>query len=314
MSRPLPPPPPNSSPEQIPLPRESRFHRPRRPFSVWGLLIGILLGLIGGLVYAWQIAPVREFDTSPNQLRRDDKANYVVAIALRFAQDSDLTTAFNALTELGLGADPFQEVADIACELASSGYVDSTAGIRALRTLKTFYQLQGKTGCADVLIDEATPVPMVTVFVPTNTPTLVPPPSKTPTPENNFATPTPSGIQVVPTTRPRQLYEGQILNTFCSVELSGIIEVRVLDFNGDEIAAQQVRVRWNGGEDEFVTGLKPERGLGYADFQMEAGLNYTIDMPQQSDPITQPLVADGCTTTDGETAITSYRVVFSQSG
>lgn len=312
MSRPIPPPPPDFAPEQMPFSSRSRYQRPRRFFSWQGVLIGLILGVAGGLFYAWQIEPIGEVDTSPRQLARSARADYVVAIALRFSQDSDLGRAVNELVALNLGGDPFQAVADIACELASTGYVDSSAGIRSLRTLKTFYQLQGKSGCADVLVDDATPIAVVNVIVPTNTPTLIPPPTKTPTPlgiGNN----TPIA-EIVPTTRPQQKYDGEIVNTFCDLDNSGIIEVTVRDFNGDDLPGQKIRVRWDGGADQFSTGLKPERGDGYADFAMTNGLNYTIDMPQQSDPLTQPIIAEPCITNEGEEAIKSYRVVFTLTG
>lgn len=311
MSQPLPPPPPGFSPEQLPLSRRSRYQRPRRFFAAGWLVVGLIIGMAAGLVYAWQIEPRREVNTTPRQLNRAARADTVVAIALRFGYDSDLGQAVSDLVALNLAGDPFQAAADVACELASTGYVDSTSGIRALRTLKTFYQLQGKTGCADQLIDEATPVGVVSLIVPTSTPTLIPPPTKTPTP---LAAPGTPQAEIVPTTRPRQRYEGDVINTFCSLEANGLIEVTVRNFNGDGIPGQKVRVRWDGGADEFSSGLKPERGDGYADFQMQEGLNYTIDMPGQSDPLPDTLVADGCITAEGDEAITSYRVTFTLSG
>ncbi|XWX03213.1 hypothetical protein VZO05_11945 [Aggregatilineales bacterium SYSU G02658] len=308
MSAPLPPPPPGFAPEQLAFSRHSRYQRPRRRVSWWGLLVGVGVGLAIGLTYAWVVEPVREVDTQPRQLNRAARADYVVAIALRFSYDSDLGRAVEDLLALNLGPDPFQQVANIACELASTGYVDSTSGIRALRTLRTFYQLQGKTGCADQLIDDATPVPLATLVIPTNTPTLIPPPTKTPTPAAlTVGTP---AAPIVPTALPRRTYEGQILNTFCSLSASGMIEVTVRDANGSGIPGQRVRVRWDGGSDEFSTGLKPDRGDGYADFRMRSGFNYTIDMPGQSDPIAQTLSAEPCFTNEGEEALRGYRVVF----
>lgn len=307
MSRSLPPPPPNFAPEQIPLDRNSRYQRPRRFLSAWGVFFGIVAGLVGGLFFAWVIAPVQETETLPRQLDAQAKADYVVAIALRFAYDSDLNRAVEELIALRLGNDPFQGVAEIACQLASTGYVDSTSGIRALRTLQTFYRLQGKSGCADALVDDATPIAVVTVIVSTPTPTLAPPPTKTATP---VGTPAPV-VEIVPTTRPRQQYEGDIVTTFCSARQSGTIEVFVQDFQGDGIPGQTIRVRWDGGSDDFATGLKPERDRGYADFTMEPGLNYTIDMPGQSDPVASPITAEPCLTSDGQEAIKSYRVIFS---
>ncbi len=309
MSR-VPAPPVNHHPENIGLRPNSRYRDRRSPIMFWVLLFGFIVGLGGGLFYAWQIDPKKEVDTRPAQLRRDEKASYVVAIALRFAYDSDLNRAVSQLIELDLGADPFQQVAEVACDLAGTGYVDGTAGVRAVRALKTFYQLQGKTGCADVLVVEAQVTQIIEVLVPTATATLPPPPSKTPLPEENPANATPFGVVVVPTTRPLQTFSGRVINTFCSTEFVGVIEIFVQNTAGDGIGGQAVRVRWDGGEDRFITGLKPERGLAYADFVMEAGKSYVVDMPAQSDPINTPLTAGNCTTESGQSSTTSYRVVF----
>ncbi|MBZ0275650.1 MAG: hypothetical protein K8I60_05880, partial [Anaerolineae bacterium] len=99
----------------------------------------------------------------------------------------------------------------------------------------------------------------------------------------------------------------------CSTALSGLIEVFVQDFNGDGVPGIEVRVRWNDGEDRFFTGLKPERGPAYADFQMEADKGYTVELPGRSDP-SQQLIARPCTAENGQDAIILYRVVFRPAG
>jgi hypothetical protein len=313
MTRTMPPPPPPTLPEEPAFPRDSRYQRPRSYVSWWGIVIGLTIGIAGGLFYAWQVQPLKETDTVPRQLNVEAKRQYAVAIALNYGFDSDLGLAIQRLSALQPGSastDPIQALAEIACDLARSGYVDSSSGLRAVRGLKTFYQLQGRSGCADTLIPDATIVPLeITVLVPTATPTLPPPPTKTPTPLAQ-ASPTESGVVLVPTTRPRRQYEGRIVGTFCDSEISGVIEVFVQDFGSEGVPGEPVRVRWDGGESNFVTGLKPERGDDYADFQMEAGKGYTVEMPGRSDPIATPLVANGCTTNEGDEAITSYRVVF----
>ncbi len=312
MSQSLPPPRPGSLPESPTLPRRSRYNRPRRLVSWWGLLLGLLLGVGGGLYYSWMIAPVEEFDIQPHQITDQSKRDMVVAIALSYGHDGDLTAAVERLIALQLGPDPIAEVAFIACELARSGYVDSSSGLRGVRALKQFYQLQGREGCADTLIpdtDEERPV--VEIDVPTATPTPRPPPTKTATPEAPRIAST-EGVLVVPTVPPSREYDGQISGTFCDVDFTGIIEVFVQNLNGIGQPGEPVRVRWDDGEDRFVTGLKPERSPGFADFYMESGTGYTIDMPGLSDPIPRPLVADGCFTEDGLEGVTSYRVVFSQ--
>lgn len=306
----VPPPPPTSLPEQNALYRNSKYQRNRRIFSLWALFIGLLLGFAGAWYYAYFINPTQETSTRPAQLRDDEKTHYVVAVMLQYGYDSDLLAATDQLLALNLGDDPFQTIADMACDLARTGYVDSTSGLRAVRAMRTFYQLQGRTGCADTIIPAPNDVPLqVTVDIPTPTPTLLPPPTKTPGPDE--ATPTESSVVVVPTTAPQRTYEGVILQTFCSEALSGIIEIRVLDGAGEEVAGEPLRVQWEDGESLFSTGLKPERGAGYADFQMEAGISYLVSMPNLSDPIQTPIVAGTCVDPDTlNDAITSYRVVF----
>ena len=234
MSQNIPPPPPNSLPESPRIRRDSRYQRPKKYVSWWGLVFGLTLGIIGGLVYAWVISPVEEFDTEAYQLRAEDKAQYVVAIMLQYNHDSDLGSAVNRLIELRVGDDPIQSVADIACDLARRGYVETTSGLNAVRIMKTFYQLQGRSGCADTLIPDVEDVPVVTIEVPTATPTLVPPPTKTPTPQSNFASPTPDFV-VVPTNPPQRDYDGRIVGTTCSLQTSGLIEVFVQSFDGEGI-------------------------------------------------------------------------------
>ena len=310
MSETMPPRPPTTLPEQQAVYRNSKYQRRRRLFSMWALMIGLIIGLAGGLYYAYIINPTQELSTRPSQLRLDEQQHYVVAIMLAYRYDSDLTTAINRLVALELDGDPVQRVADMACDLARTGYVDSTSGLRAVRAMRTFYQLQGRTGCADNIIPAPESVPLeVVIDVPTASPTLPPPPTKTPNSE--LATETPNSIIATATSAPQGTYNGIITQTFCSTELSGIIEVRVRNGLNEEVAGQPVRVTWESGRSDFVTGLKPERGVGYADFQMEEGISYIVSMPQLSDPIQNPIVANSCFDPEtNESAITSYRVVF----
>jgi len=303
-------PPPTTLPEQEAVYRNSRYQRKRSPISMFALFIGLLIGAAIGWYYAFFINPTQELSTHPSQLRYEEKEHYVVAIMLAYGYDSNLALAVERLLTLDFDNDPVQEVATIACNLASTGYVDGTSGVRAVRAMRTFYQLQGRAGCADTIIPDPETVPLeVAITVPTPTPTLPPPPTKTPS--GLPVTETPSGVVVVPTNPPQRTYNGFIQGTFCDAELSGVIEVYVyVSPGGDEAPGEPVRVLWEDGQSNFVTGLKPERGDGYADFQMQDGVSYIVSMPGLSDPIQNPLVADSCFLDNGGTATTSYRVVF----
>ena len=91
--------PPATLPEEMPPPR-SRYNRPRRLLSIWGLGIGLILGLTAGLTYAWTIDPVVEYSNEPWQLKAADRANYMVGITLAFAADRDLNRAIERLRSL----------------------------------------------------------------------------------------------------------------------------------------------------------------------------------------------------------------------
>ncbi|MEP7292489.1 MAG: hypothetical protein ABI835_11935 [Chloroflexota bacterium] len=290
----------------------SRYRRPRRFFSITGIVLGLILGVAGGLFFTWNVAPIQETDTEPWQLNTDTKDQYVVAVALSYARDNDLAKAINRLIALQLPGDPIQAVADSACRLATTGYVNSSGGLRAIRSMMRFYQLQGRSGCADSLMtsDDGQSGGVVTIDVPTSTPTLTPPPSKTPTPVSIFPTAT-SVLVLVPTIPPQNDFDLIGVNTNCGSDISGLIIVEVYDVDGSTgLPGQQVRVRWDDGESRFFTGLKPEKNPSYADFVMESGKDYILDMPGHADPLPQPLAAQPCNTPTGERAIISYRVVF----
>ncbi len=288
---------------------KSKYRRPRYPFSPWGVVIGLILGLAGGLLYAWVVNPRVEFNTEPWQLSDADRANYIAGITLQYNYDSDLTKAVNRLVVLRLTGDPIQAVADTACKLASSSYVDNSSGQRAVRSMMTFYQLQGRTGCADTLMaltDQSTPNALIEAA----TPTLRPPATKTPTPPIPVTVVPTQQIVVIPSIQPQADFTLVDVRTYCSKELSGLIEVRVQDYNGDPIPGASITVKWDSGESSFVTGLKPERGADYADFQMDGGKSYTVQVAGRSDP-SQALVAGSCNDPDtGQAALISYRATF----
>lgn len=289
--------------------RRSRYDRPRRLVSWTGLLLGLLLGVAGGFIITRTLAPAEEINTTPRQLRPEDKAAYMVAIMLNYTYDGNLIRTVNQLLQLDLPGDPIAAVAETACALASSGYASSASGERGIRSMMAFYQAQGQRGCADELLPPVA-APTRTQVVVASTPTLPPPPTKTPTPPGAEAPDLSLTLRVVPTVQPQRRFEAIRVEPFCDVEFPGVIEVRVRQRNAAPIPGQRVRVRWEGGESIFATGLKEERGLDYADFTMEPDRSYTVDLPGESNP-TNPLSAVPCTDpSNNQPSLRSYYVVF----
>ena len=58
----------------------------------------------------------------------------------------------------------------------------------------------------------------------------------------------------------------------------GPAQIRVLieDEKAKGVPGVDVWVTWEGGADRFVTGLKPEKGPGYGDFDVQPGIAYDV--------------------------------------
>lgn len=278
------------------------------------LVVGVALGIALGLLYTWEIDPVIERNTAPWQLSAAGRQDYVVAVALSYAQNHDLTLAFNRLRALRPNRDVWAVVADVACERVRQGKTITNSDIRVIRALEQLYRPQGASGCADGLYPTPAPITFVTaVPTPTLTPTLTPPATKTATPPLTQATAEPATPLATPL--PSGRYVLARVQSFCDPALDGVIEVRVYDARGQGVPGVPVRVTWGGNqEDTFFTGLKPEREAGYADFSMTPGRAYSVSIPGLVS--TAPVVeAVPCSdTVDGQdiTTTTSYWINFQQ--
>lgn len=63
--------------------------------------LAILAGIGIGLFYGWIISPVEYTDTSPNTLRADYRADYVLMVAESYHRERDLDLAARRLAALG---------------------------------------------------------------------------------------------------------------------------------------------------------------------------------------------------------------------
>ena len=85
--------------------------------STWiKLLIALAIGIALGLVYGWIIAPVEFIDTTPETLRADYRADYVLMIAEAYHADKDTGLAARRLAIIGS-----QTPADIVKQALQTG-------------------------------------------------------------------------------------------------------------------------------------------------------------------------------------------------
>lgn len=102
--------------------------------SRWvGFFIAMIIGIAGGLYYAWVFDPVEYVDTSPDTLLIDYKTDYVLMVAEAYQLEGDLDLAARRLAVLG-DKTPLELVQDALLFAARAGYVD--ADIQKMQTLE----------------------------------------------------------------------------------------------------------------------------------------------------------------------------------
>lgn len=74
-------------------------------------VFSILAGLGLGLLYGWVISPLEYVDTSPDSLRADYRADYVLMVAELHQSEQDAALASRRLTLLGSALPPDEIVA-----------------------------------------------------------------------------------------------------------------------------------------------------------------------------------------------------------
>jgi hypothetical protein len=294
-----------------------------------------LLGLAAGLALTWGVWPVQYYDTDPVDLRAELKQDELLLISSSYGWNEDLGRAQRRLTWLGFSEE----------EAARSltGLVHRYSESLDATTVRSLSKLAYALGARDnqVLVFIVTPTPTVTMTPqPTAIATRTPvPPSATPsaapsaTPGRSVpsgegtATPTTSATSVAGSTpaatttaTPRvtieaMLYEVSSKQFQCRVveglpDGEGLLEVRVRDQSGAPLPGRALSIGWSGGEDQFFTGLKPDKGLDYADFEMQPGLDYSLTAEHQSQPVSISFRDKDCITDVVTGTVPVWEVVF----
>jgi hypothetical protein len=100
--------------------------------------------------------------------------------------------------------------------------------------------------------------------------------------------------------------------TICDPNLpNGLLQVMVLSSNRRQIAGVAIDITWDGGSEQFFTGLKPELGNGYADYTMTPDLTYSVQLARGSD-VASGLTAPTCPADSGEAFLGGIKLTFQQ--
>lgn len=251
---------------------------------------GLLIGVAGGLIYGWLIQPVRFTETSPQALRADFQDDYVALIAAAYAATGDLPRAEARLALLP-GAGETDRLAALAQARLAAGRPD--AEVQALAALAA--ALDGERPTA---APSATSAPTRVSTAAATPPPVTALPRASPQPTFTPGAPFRVGEKTLVCDDPSPLPRLQVI---------------VMDSSGEGVPNVQVRVLWDSGQDQFFTGLKPELGIGFGDFELEPGIEYTVQLGE-SEAIARGIQAESCTDASGQTRLGSWRLTFIQPG
>lgn len=234
----------------------------------WYLLTGLILGLLMGIVYSWVISPISQVDTHPSLLRTDYKDIYRLLISRAYQANNNLPRAEARLNLMG-DDEPALALAAQAQRFLAEGGDHEMAVI--LANLSAALQSR-----------EAAENPPVQ---PTGTAAATDAPENTEeNGENNPDNPATSTQELVssqtppPTESPPFILQDS--SPICDPTLGeSLIQIVATNSSGDGIPGVAIQISLGTDpKDIFYTGLKPELGLGYADFSAEPGLTYQVDI------------------------------------
>lgn len=262
--------------------------------SRWkGLLaiaVGLVLGLALGLTYAWVIDPVELYNTTPAYLRWDYQHDWIRMAALGYAVDGDLERALVRLEGL--------EREEIHTALAAliESYADQGRPAETMRMLSSLAQRLGVDTPA-MLVYLGTPsAPPVPSPVPSPPPATLPPlPSPTPT-----ATPAPF-VSPLPGPFLHRVISQTLVCDGAPPLLALWVQTEPTEEDEEPTPLPGVTLwlSWPGGADRAVTGLKPDMGPGYADFNLEPGVPYALSIGEPNAPVLSGLTVQSCLAEEG---------------
>jgi hypothetical protein len=289
----------------------------------WDILLALLVGLGLGLVYSWVISPLRIFSAEPKTLRGDFRDQYRSLIAAAYSATDNLPRAQARLALLG---DPnaVEALNGQAQRMQASNQSFELADrVAALALALDDNATDGNPGSEGII----------------NEPIASSPVEITETP-NDIVTPTSDSLSTevpIDLTETPQIIETQTLavestprptntstpvpgepftltgqETVCDPNIpEGLLQVLVLNSNRRQIAGVEIDITWEGGKEQFFTGLKPELGNGYADYLMTPDITYSIQLARGSD-VALGILAPACQTSSGEGFLGGIKLTFQQ--
>ncbi len=239
-------------------------------------IAGLLLGLVGGLIYALLLNPARYTNAYPALLPAEQRADWIRMTAFAYGYDSDEVRARVRLSHL-----PEVEIKSGLAEALDEAVAQGieSAALKRMAALAQRYGVENPT-VAIYTCPALAPTPSE----PSPTPTAASLPTATATPHPLATPPITLSILPTPTPIPSPYAISRTVKT-CEPQPRIAITVtqRITVGTGRRAHQEEVGLPgltlwllWDGGADRAVTGFSPRGGAGYADFSVEGGRNYNL--------------------------------------
>jgi hypothetical protein len=89
------------------------------------------------------------------------------------------------------------------------------------------------------------------------------------------------------------------------------MQISVVDSRHHQMPGVEIIITWDGGEEHFFSGFKPEIANGYADYMMQPNVTYTVRIAESGTPVPN-LVAPSCTDSNGQKYTGGLHLTFQQ--
>lgn len=284
----------------------------------WGVLVALLLGVGMGLAYAWLLFPHPITNAQPGALRAEFKDQYRSLIAAAYAATGNLPRAQARLAVLG-DANPIDALNAQAQRMRASAQTferaDHVAGLASVLGAET-PGAPVATSSLEIPIDVGNtfiPTPLLLTDLPvllSNTPELIE--TQLNVVETELAVEATVRPTHTSTPAPGKPFTLTGQESICDSNLpDGLLQVIVLNRSRRQLAGIEIVITWDGGKEQFFTGLKPELGNGYADYLMTPDTTYTIQLGRGSD-VALGITAPTCQSPDGGSFLGGVKLTFQQ--
>lgn len=242
--------------------------------------MSVAVGVAIGLGYAWLGSSVQFSNANPADLQPSIKEDYVRLISASYELNGNLVVAKRRISALAL-SDPARTFNDLITQEK---------------------QALGNSVNQDSLIHLGQALGYKIAFV-----------AQRPAPGTR--SPFDSSALAQPTASIPSFGLKERTRLSCNEEPdTAMLRLYVRDVAGRDLPNMAISVRWENGEDIVYTGLKPERGNGYADVQVEPGTYSITVLNARSDTVSGLLIGPApanCRNDRGATP-RGWKIVFQQ--